>query len=126
MVETSSLPLAKHMVYPFLPFQKGTPLQVVRWAGDRVGTACGASSVELVLPSTSLVEIASTENCYINFKTGTGVTATSTIATDGSRLFMAGVQLVPVPLDPATGDPYTHMACIRAVTTGVLQVEAVE
>ncbi len=123
----SSLPLEKHTVYPFHPYQKGTPLQVVRWAGERVGVACGASSLELVLPAGAhLVEISSTENAYINFQTGTGVTATSTIADDGSRLFVAGVQLVPVPFDPGTGEPYTHIACIQVDTAGIFQVEAVE
>jgi len=123
MVERN-LPLQKHMVYPHLPFQKGTPLQVVRWAGERVFTAVTVTSAALVLPSTTLIEICATENCYIRFGTG-APTASSSVANDTNRLFVAGVQIVPVPIDPATDDPYTHIAVIRETTDGLFQVESV-
>jgi hypothetical protein len=124
---TSSKPLQKHLVFPFYPYQKGTPLQVVRWSGTRVAVVSGAAgSAELALPSTSLIEITATENIYIRFgNTGMDV-ATTTVATDGSRLFMAGVQVTPVPLD-SNGNPYDYFSVIRAASTnGVVQIEAVE
>ena len=122
----SSLPLEKHMVFPFHPFQKGTPLQVVRWSGTRVGVASGVSgSSELALPSTDIIEITATENIYIRFG-NTGMTvATTTVADNASRLFLAGVQVVPVPFD-TNGDPWDFFSVIRAAaTSGVVQIEAV-
>lgn len=124
---TSSLPLEKHMVYPFHPYQKGTPLQVVRWSGTRIGVvSSNVATAEAALPSTSLVEITATENIYIRFgNTGMSV-ADTTIANDGSRLFLAGVQVIPIPLD-SNGDPYDYFSVIRAAdTNGVVQLEAVE
>lgn len=124
---TSSLPLEKHLVFPFHPYQKGTPLQVVRWSGTRIGVSALASgSAEAALPSTAVIEITATENVYIRFgNTGMSV-ASTTIATDGSRLFMAGVQVVPVPLD-SNGDPYDYFSVIRAAAVdGIVQIEAVE
>lgn len=121
---SSSLPLEEHMVYPFHPYQKGTPLQVVRWDGARVASTITASSVALVMPSTTLVEITATQNCYIRFGTG-APTASASIANDTNRLFMSGVQIVPVPIDPGTGVAYTHVAVIRVDTDGFFQVEAV-
>ena len=121
---TSSKPLEKHLVYPFHPFQKGVPLQVVRWSGTRVQVTAGATgSSEQALPSTSLIEITATENMFIAFgNTGMSV---ATVA-DTSHYFLAGVQVVPVPLD-ANGDPYDYFSVIRALTTsGLVQVEAVE
>ncbi len=123
-MSTSSLPLEEHMVYPFHPFQKGTPLQVVRWAGERVFATLNNSSEALLLPSTTLIEITVTENCYIRFGTG-APTASASVDTDTNRLFMAGVQVVPVPIDPATNVAYTHIACIRVDTDGLFQVESV-
>lgn len=111
------------MVYPFHPYQKGTPLQVVRWAGERVLIAIGAGSISMVLPSDTLIELSATENCYIRFGTG-APTASSTVATDTNRLFMAGVQVVPIPIDPGTGVAYTHLAVIWVATNGFLQAES--
>ncbi len=119
----SSLPLDEHMVYPFHPYQKGTPLQVVRWAGERVFSTVTASSQSLVLPSATLIEISSTENCYIRFGTG-APTASASVDDDTNRLYMAGVQVVPVPIDPSTGVAYTHIACIRVADNGLFQVES--
>jgi hypothetical protein len=116
------------MVFPFHPFQKGTPLQVVRWSGNRVGVASGVSgSTEELLPAgAQLIEITATENIYIRFgNTGMPV-ASTTIADDGSRLFLAGVQVVPVPLD-AAGNPFDYFSVIRAAaTSGIVQIEEVE
>jgi len=121
----SSLPLQKHMVFPYLPFQKGVPLQVVRWAGERVfSTLTASSSASLTLPSDSLLEITASQNCYIRFSSGTAVAAAS-VANDTNRLFLAGVQIVPVPIDPATDLPYTAIAAIRVDTDGHFQVESV-
>lgn len=113
------------MVFPYLPFQKGVPLQVVRWAGERVfSTLTASSSASLTLPSDSLLEITASQNCYIRFSSGTAVAAAS-VANDTNRLFLAGVQIVPVPIDPATDLPYTAIAAIRVDTDGHFQVESV-
>lgn len=101
------------------------PLQVVRWSEQRASFVADNSTERLVIPNNAaLIEISAVENCFINFGDVT-VNATTTIATDGSRLFMAGVQVVPVPLDPATNAPYTHVAALRQATDGIFQVEQV-
>ena len=106
-------------VYP----ESQTPLQVARWSGQRESKTTTGSSQRITLPSgADLIEISAAEAVYMNFG-GSGVTATSTIADDASRLFLAGVQVVPVPLDPATGDPYTHVAVLEVATGGLLQIE---
>ncbi len=103
------------------------PLQVTRWSEKRVATAFNSTSARLTIPADAvLVEITATENCFINFGDNT-VVATSTIANDGSRLFLAGVQIVPVPLDGETPRvPYTHVAVISEAADGTLQVEELE
>ena len=124
---TSSRPLDKHHVFSFHPYQKGVPLQVVRWSGQRVSVASGAAgSTELALPAGyTLLEITATENIYIRFgNTGMDV-ASTTVANDGSRLFLAGVQIVPVPLD-SNDNPYDYFSVIRAAATnGIVQIEGV-
>ncbi len=110
--------------YHHFPYQNGTPLQIVRWTGQRVALASDADSTAMAIPTgASLIEVAATENCYIAFG-DSGVVASSSVATDGPRLFLAGVQIIPVPLD---GDdvPYTHMAVIQAGTAGIVQIEEV-
>ena len=100
------------------------PLQVVRWTGKRAAVSFDGTSKDIVIPAGSiLVEMSATENCYINFGTGSAPTATSTIADDGSRLFLAGVQVIPVPIDSATDAPYTHIGVLQESITGILQVE---
>ena len=102
-----------------------TPLQVVRWSEQRASFVADGTTERLVIPNNAkLIEISAVENCFINFGDVT-VNATTTIATDGSRLFLAGVQTVPVPLDPATLAPYTHVAALRQATDGIFQVEQV-
>jgi hypothetical protein len=111
--------LSKAFKYPY----SGAPLQVVTWSGDRVAIALSGTSARVALPTGSdLVEIAASENCYIAFGDNT-VEATSSIGAV-SRLFIAGVQVVPVPTD-ANGAPLTHIAALQAATGGVLQVERV-
>ncbi len=102
-----------------------TPLQITRWTEKRVFAVFTGTSQALVIPVDAVaVELTATENCYINFG-GSSVEATSTIATDGSRLYLAGVQVIPVPLD-GSGDPFTHIAVIQHTVSGILQVEEVE
>lgn len=101
-----------------------TPLQLPRWSGQRVGVVFTGTSQTLTLPAGALViEVACTENCYLNFGL-TGVNATTVIANDASRLFMAGVQMVIVPID-GSGDPFTHVGVIQATTSGTIQIEEV-
>ena len=101
------------------------PLQVTRWTEKRASIAFTGSTARVVIPvNAEIVELAANENCYINFGDDT-VVATSTITTDDSRLYLAGVQLVPVPIDPATDEPYTHIAAIQSVSAGILQIEQV-
>ncbi len=102
-----------------------TPLQVTRWTEQRTSVTFTATSARLTLPAGSLiVEISCTENCYLNFG-GASVDATAAIAIDESRIFLAGVQNVVVPLD-GSGDPFTHLAVIQHTVSGLIQVEEVE
>ena len=103
-----------------------TPLQAVRWTGQRVGLTTTVASQELVIPSgAQLLEITAQKDCYIIFGAATGITATSTIANDLSRFFAAGVQVVPVPFSAGT-TPYTHIAVIWESEAGIFQIEEVE
>jgi hypothetical protein len=101
------------------------PLQVVLWSAQRDSIILGPASLRVEIPNNAaLIELSASENCYINFGDVT-VVASSVIATDGSRLFIAGVQVVPVPIDPATDEPYTYIAALQQGTGGILQVEQV-
>lgn len=101
------------------------PLQVARLSGKRVGGAFTASSASFTLPTgATLIEVSATENCYLEFGSGSPV-AEATIADDLSRLFLAGVQVLPVPLD-GSDVPYTKCAVISAGTDGVVQFEKCE
>lgn len=103
------------------------PLQVTRWTEKRIAIGFNVSSQRILIPAGAvLVEITATENCFINFGDVT-VDASSTIATDGSRLFLAGVQIVPVPLDAEDPRvPFTYVAVLAEAADGTLQVEEVE
>lgn len=102
------------------------PLQVTRWSGKRESKTLSGTSQEIVLPTGSkVIEIMSEQNCYIRFG-GSGVEATTVIADDGSRFFVLGVQVIPVPLDPASGVEYTHVAVIWQSTAGIFQVEKLQ
>ena len=94
-------------------------LQVTTWSEKRVAVTTSGASQLLVLPTDSeLVEITAQENVYINFGDNT-VVATSTIADDESRFFLAGVQVIPVPVNA------THVAVIQESAAGIFQVEKV-
>lgn len=110
---------------PYLiPHSDRVPLQVVRWSGDRVSISFTGSTARIGLPAdTRLVELTATENCFIAFGDDT-VDASSTIGAV-SRLFMAGVQVVPVPIDPATEDLYKYIAAIQETAGGILQMERI-
>ena len=99
------------------------PLPVARWSGSRVNISFTSSSANVQLPTDSdIIELACTEHCYINFGVDNTVVASSAST---SKLFIAGVQVVPVPLNPSTGQPYTWMAAIQVTNPGVLQAEKV-
>ena len=103
-------------------FVRRSALQVPAWSEVRVGAAITGTTARFVLPpGATLIELSATEDCFINFG-DVAVDATSTIATDGSRLFMAGVQTVVVPED-SDGVPFTHLAFLRVATNGTIQAE---
>ncbi len=105
-----------------------TPLQVTRWSEKRVALSFNGTSDRIIIPAGAvLVELTATENCFINFGDDT-VVASSTIATDGSRLYLAGVQVVPVPLDSQDPRiPFTHIAIIKETGSGgIFQCEELE
>ncbi len=106
-------------------FPDGTPLQVTRWTEQRAFSNFTGTTDRITIPvGAEIIELTATQNCFINFGDNT-VTASSTIATDESRLFLAGVQVVPVPVDTA-GVPLTHVAVIQDAVAGTLQVEQVQ
>lgn len=101
-------------------------LQVTRWTGQRVGVTTSAAAELIQLPAgTELIEITSTENVYLAFGDGT-VVATASIGNDASRLFLAGVQIIPVPIDSGNDLPFTHMSVIEESSPGVFQAEQVD
>lgn len=103
------------------------PLQVTRWSEKRIAIGFNSGTQRMLIPAGAvLVELTATENCFINFGDVT-VDASSTVATDGSRLFLAGVQIVPVPLDSQDPRvPYTYVAVVSEAADGTLQVEELE
>ncbi len=103
------------------------PLQVTRWSEKRIALGFNATTARILIPAGAvLIEISATENCFINFGDVT-VEATASIATDGSRLFMAGVQIVPVPLDAQDPRvPFTYVAVLAEASDGTFQVEELE
>ena len=102
--------------------EQSVPLQVARWTEQRESVTTSGASQRITLPvGSSLIELTAIEAVFINFGDVT-VDASSVIADDGSRLFLAGVQVVPVPLD-SSGDPYTHLAVIQQSVAGIFQVE---
>ena len=104
-------------------FPGGIPLQVARLSGQRESVTSSGSSQRITLPvGTKIAEITAVNPVFINFGDVT-VDASSTIAADGSRIFLAGVQVMQIPLDPATGIPYTHVAVIQVTAAGIFQIE---
>ena len=113
--------LTKGFIYPYTK----DSVQLLQWSGKRTSIAFAGSTMNVALPTnTEVMELSATEHCYIAFG-GAGVTATTTIADDASRLYLGGVQQVPVPIDPATDLPYTHIAALQLGTAGILQIERV-
>ncbi|MCK5318856.1 MAG: hypothetical protein KAJ55_13150 [Anaerolineales bacterium] len=102
------------------------PLQVTRWTGQRVGVTTSAVAELIQLPAgTELIEVTATENVYVAFGDGT-VVATQSVGNDASRLFLAGVQILPVPINPLGNVPFTHMSVIEESSPGVFQAEKVD
>lgn len=100
-------------------------LQITRWSGQREFKTTTASSQLIVLPvGSKVIEITAVADVFINFGDGTPV-ASSTIADDGSRLLLAGVQVIPVPINPATGVEYLKVAVIQSTAAGIFQIEQV-
>ena len=107
-------------------FPGGIPLQVARWSGQRESITSSASSQRITLPAgTKIAEITAVNPVFINFGDVT-VDATAVIANDGSRIFLAGVQVMQIPLDPATGIPYTHVAVLQVTAAGIFQIEELQ
>ena len=104
---------------------KDEVLQITRWSGQREFKTTSGSSQLITLPvGSKIIEITAVEDVYVNFGDGTPV-ASSTIADDASRLLLKGVQVIPVPINPSTGDEYLKVAVIQVDTAGIFQVEQV-
>ena len=98
-------------------FQDQNTLQVTTWVEQRIAVTTTVASQRLLLPvGAELVEITAEKNVFVNFGDGT-VVASSTIANDESRFFLAGVQVVPVPVGA------TDIAVIWQTEAGIFQVE---
>ncbi len=103
-------------------FARKEALQVPAWSEKRVGGTLAVATDRFILPTgATLIELSVTEDSFINFGDVT-VDASSVIADDDSRLFMAGVQIVVVPED-GNGVPFTHLAFVRVATNGIIQAE---
>lgn len=100
------------------------PLQIAKWTEQRAFIAVTNVTARVILPAGAvLIELTATEDCYVAFGDVT-VNAVQAIATDASRLFVAGVQVVAVPLD-SDGVPFTYIAAIRESLNGIFQIEEV-
>jgi len=107
------------------PFTNRAPLQVVEWSGLRASIPFSGASANVALPSDcELMELSASQSCYIAFGIDNSIVATGTIGAV-SRLFLAGVQVVPVPLNPNTSQPFTWIAAIQYTAGGILQIEKV-
>lgn len=101
------------------------PLQIIRWSGQRVALTTSAVAQLIVLPvGSTCAEITAVQNVFMTFGDDT-VETTTVIENDGARLFIAGVQVLPIPLDPATGLVYTHVSVIKDTLPGIVQIEKV-
>lgn len=111
-------------------FQESNAMQVARWVGQRESITTSGVSQRITLPAgTTLLEITAQQAVYLNFGDAT-VVASSAIdnksATDnGNRLFISGVQTIPVPLDD-NNEPWTHLAVVQEASAGVFQVEQLQ
>lgn len=108
-----------------LIFPGDTPLQVVVWSGKRRSVTTTVVSQRITLPvGTSCLEIISLQDCFLAFGDET-VVADMVIADDASRIFIAGMQIIPVPRD-SSGVLFTHLAVIKGVGPGgIFQIEKV-
>ena len=103
----------------------GRPLQITRWTGQRVALTTSPTAQLIVLPVGSVcVELTAVQNLFLAFGDDSVVT-TKTIANDGPRLYLAGVQVIPLPIDPATGLVFTHVSVISDTVPGIIQIERV-
>lgn len=103
----------------------GLPLQITRWSGQRASVTAGAAALRITLPvGSTCVEITAIQNIFLTFGDVTVVT-TKVIENDGARLYLAGVQVIPIPLDPATGLVFTHVSVISDTIPGIVQIEQV-
>lgn len=101
------------------------PLQIVRWSGQRVALTTSAIAQLIVLPVGSVcVEITAVQNIFMTFGDDSVVT-TKVIENNGARLYLAGVQVAPIPLDPATGEEFTHVSVIEDALPSIVQIEQV-
>lgn len=106
--------------------KSSVPLQVTRWTGQRVAVTTSAVAELIQLPTDAeLIEITATENVYVAFGDGT-VVATQSVGNDASRLFLAGVQIIPVPIDSGSDLPFAFMSVIEESSPGVFQAEEVD
>ena len=108
-----------------IPTASGRPLQIVRWTGKRASVTAGASALRITLPPGAVcIELTAVKNIFLTFGDDAVVT-TKVIEDDGARIFMGGVQVIPVPFDVATGKVFTHLSVISDTQPGIVQVEQV-
>ena len=101
------------------------PLQIIRWSGQRVALTTTGTAQLIVLPVGSVcIEITAVQTIFLTFGDDSVVT-TKVIENDGARLYLAGVQVVPIPLDPATGKVFTHVSVIEDTLPGIVQLEKI-
>lgn len=103
---------------------RGEQLPIYEGTGTRVNiTATATATAAAALPGTGtkLVEIRATDAVWVKF--GTDSVAADT--TSASILWTPGSAPVVVPLD-GSGDPYTHISCMRVGAADVpVQVEQI-
>lgn len=101
-------------------------LPLPRWRGKRLAVITTGTAQLLAMPQadgSGICEMTAQKDCYIAYG-GSGVVATKTIADDGSRFFLAGVQVISIPLD-SEGKEYTHVSVLMDTEAGVFQLEEV-
>ena len=96
----------------------GEPAQMFYYSQQRGQFTTSGASQRQILPSGAiLVELAAEEATFYRFVDVAG----NATQDANSHYFPAGVQQVPVDIDVATGEPFTHIAVIQQSTAGLFQ-----
>lgn len=104
-----------------LKFKGGEAAQVFYWSGTRyTGSTSGTSARVEMTGNPVAVEITAASDIRIEFGDD------AVVADASSHWFLSGMQVVAVPIDPATKAPYTHFAVIQKDAAAEYQVEELE